>query len=102
ELTLAIVAVKLRTGWLSVGVERGSVGNENVVRAVPVVVKDSCPCARAFQNEILLDLAAEGVGDSQPSLGCNVDEPDARCLGHEEQGRKPQRASPHPERHLAD
>ena len=60
EVTLAIVAVELRVGRRSVGVERGAVGDEDIVRAVAVVVEDRGAGAGAFENVVFLVLAAEG------------------------------------------
>ena len=60
KVTLAIVAVELRAGGRSVGVERGSVRDEDVVGAVAVVVEDRGSGAGAFQNVVFLVLAAEG------------------------------------------
>ena len=60
KVTFAIVAVEQRTGRRSVGVERGSIRNEDVVSTVAVVVEDRGSGAGAFENVVLLVLPAEG------------------------------------------
>ena len=99
KVTLAIVAVELRASRRSVGVERGSVRNENVVGPVSVVVEDGGAGAGAFENEVLLFLAAEGVGNGQARLGCNIDEADFGGVGRQQKGNQGKRsggkAKPH-------
>ena len=100
KVTLAIVAVELRAGGWSVGVERGSVRDEDVVGAVAVVVENRGSGAGAFQNVVFLVLAAESDWSCEPRLGCNVDEADGRRVGQQENGEKREHSDHKPERHL--
>src|ERR1041385_2794106 len=74
KVTLAVVVVKLRARGRPTGVERGSVGDKEVVGAVAVVIENRCACAGAFDEVVFLVFTAEGVGNRETRLGGDVDE----------------------------
>src|SRR5690349_14889552 len=86
EMALAVVAVEMGTGGGAGGIQRGSIGDEDIVGAVAVVVEDGAACSGAFEEVIFLFFSTEGGGQDQSGSSCDVDEVRPAGLREEKRG----------------
>ena len=91
EAAVAIVAIELGMGAPRSAVDRRTVGDENIVKSVAIIVEDSCAIASGFQDVLLSCAAAIGVGNAESGGWGNIGEFDLERVGNSERSeqRKP-------------
>ncbi len=78
KFTLAVIMVKLQRARRTRGcaLEGGPVGDQDVVRAIAVIIEDRGAVAGRLQDVGLSVFPAESVGQVQSRIGRDIDQPD--------------------------